>query len=108
MKKAAEKSAKEITQLDVFSGPMAIAFGADEVEAAKLMADFAKTNDALEIVGGIAGTAAYGGLVARNVSEAARDRPPGVRDGVIRAATNRACIAQDEIRFTAGDRSYPV
>lgn len=53
VKKAAEKSAKEITQLDVFSGPMAIAFGTDEVEAAKLMADFAKANTALEIVGGI-------------------------------------------------------
>jgi large subunit ribosomal protein L10 len=53
VKKAAKKSAKEITQLDVFSGPMAIAFGTDEVEAAKLMADFAKVNDALEIVGGI-------------------------------------------------------
>lgn len=53
IKKAAQKSAKEITQLDIFSGPMAIAFGADEVEAAKLMADFAKANDALEIVGGI-------------------------------------------------------
>ncbi|MDQ5944482.1 MAG: large subunit ribosomal protein [Patescibacteria group bacterium] len=53
VRKAAAQSAKEITQLEVFTGPMAIAFGTDEVEAAKLMADFAKANKALEIVGGI-------------------------------------------------------
>lgn len=53
VKKATQASAKEISQLEVFTGPMAIAFGVDEVEPARLMADFAKSNPALEIVGGI-------------------------------------------------------
>lgn len=53
LKRAAQLSAKEITELEIFSGPMAVAFGADEVEAAKVIADFAKEHPELEIVGGI-------------------------------------------------------
>ena len=37
----------------VFAGPVAIAFGQDEVEAAKIVCEFAKTNDALEVLGAI-------------------------------------------------------
>ncbi len=53
LKKAAEQSNKEITDLSVFTGPMAVAFGTDEVEAAKLVVDFAKTNEAVEVIGAI-------------------------------------------------------
>jgi len=53
LKRAAEKSAKEITETEAFTGPMAVAFGSDEVEAAKVIADFAKEYPELEIVGGI-------------------------------------------------------
>ncbi|MFO0954952.1 MAG: 50S ribosomal protein L10 [Candidatus Saccharibacteria bacterium] len=53
LKKAAAKSAKEITETDAFVGPMAVAFGTDEVEAAKIVADFTKDHPELEIVGGI-------------------------------------------------------
>ena len=35
------------------SGPTAIAYSADPVEAAKIVVDFAKTNEKLKIVGGI-------------------------------------------------------
>lgn len=51
--KASAKSAKEITDTAIFTGPMAVTFGSDEVTAAKVLADFAKQNPALEIVGGI-------------------------------------------------------
>ncbi|MCX6804609.1 MAG: 50S ribosomal protein L10 [Patescibacteria group bacterium] len=37
----------------VFTGPMAIAFGQDEAQTCKVIADFAKTNENLEIIGGI-------------------------------------------------------
>ncbi len=53
LKRAASQSAKEITELEVFTGPMAVAFGYDEVEAAKVIADFAKEHPELEVVGGI-------------------------------------------------------
>lgn len=35
----------------VFTGPMAIAFGQDEAQTCKLIADFAKDNESLEILG---------------------------------------------------------
>lgn len=50
---ALKQSAHQIDDTAVFSGPMAIAFGADEVEAAKIVYDFAKKNEALSIVGAI-------------------------------------------------------
>jgi len=53
LKKAAELSNKEITDMSLFVGPMAVAFGDDHVAAAKLVVDFAKTNDAVEVVGAI-------------------------------------------------------
>lgn len=37
----------------VFKGPMAIAFGQDEAQTCKIIADFAKSNENLEIIGGI-------------------------------------------------------
>lgn len=51
------RAIKETPQKDVdqsvFNGPMAIAFGADEVDSAKIVYDFAKKNEALEIIGAI-------------------------------------------------------
>ncbi|MBX9663009.1 MAG: 50S ribosomal protein L10 [Novosphingobium sp.] len=41
---------------DLFTGPTGIAASADPVAAAKVVVDFAKTNDKLEIVGGAMGT----------------------------------------------------
>jgi large subunit ribosomal protein L10 len=40
---------------DLFTGPTAIAFSADPVAAAKVTAEFAKTNDKLKILGGSLG-----------------------------------------------------
>ena len=41
---------------DLLTGPTALATSADPVAAAKVITDFAKTNDKLEIVGGAMGT----------------------------------------------------
>lgn len=41
---------------DLLTGPTALATSADPVAAAKIIAEFAKTNDKLEIVGGSMGT----------------------------------------------------
>ena len=41
---------------DLFTGPTGIAASADPVAAAKVVVDFAKTNDKLEIVGGAMGS----------------------------------------------------
>jgi len=38
---------------NLFKGPVAIAYSSDPVSAAKVVAEFAKTSDALKIVGGI-------------------------------------------------------
>ncbi|MEC0184525.1 50S ribosomal protein L10 [Paenibacillus peoriae] len=48
-------AAAELTELDaVLTGPTAIAFGKDDaVSAAKILNDFAKRNDALELKGGV-------------------------------------------------------
>jgi len=53
VKLALAQSSKSEADTSVFTGPMAIAFGTDEVEAAKIIDTFAKTHDALEIVGAI-------------------------------------------------------
>ncbi|MBI2797771.1 50S ribosomal protein L10 [Candidatus Saccharibacteria bacterium] len=37
----------------IFTGPMAIAFGQDEAQTCKIIADFTKDNEALEILGAI-------------------------------------------------------
>lgn len=37
----------------VFNGPMAIAFGQDEAQTCKIIADFAKSNENLEIIGAL-------------------------------------------------------
>lgn len=42
--------------IDFFTGPTGIAASADPVAAAKVVVDFAKTNDKLEIVGGAMGS----------------------------------------------------
>ena len=41
---------------DMFKGPTAIAFSKDPVAAAKVVVDYAKTNDKLVVVGGALGT----------------------------------------------------
>jgi large subunit ribosomal protein L10 len=53
LKKAVSESTKEVGDMSVFVGPMAVAFGTDEVEAAKLVVEFAKTNEAVEVLGAI-------------------------------------------------------
>ena len=47
---AAEKNVEDTS---VFAGPVGIAFGEDEVEAARIVYEFSKTNGALEILGAI-------------------------------------------------------
>ncbi len=54
VKLALVDSPQKSADTSVLTGPMAIAFGADEVEAAKIVAEFAKEYDALEILGAIA------------------------------------------------------
>ncbi len=41
------------TDASIFNGPMAIAFGQDEAQTCKIIADFAKENENLEIIGGL-------------------------------------------------------
>ncbi len=53
VKLALAQSDKKVADTAVLSGPMAIAFGVDEVEAAKIVVGFTKTNDALEVIGAI-------------------------------------------------------
>ncbi len=44
---------KKVEDTSVLAGPVAIAFGPDEVEAARIVYEYAKTNPALEILGAI-------------------------------------------------------
>lgn len=44
---------KASADLSVFNGPMAVAFGSDEISAAKLVYEFGRKNEALQIVGAI-------------------------------------------------------
>lgn len=53
VKLALAAAEKNVDDTSVFAGPVGIAFGADEVEAARIVYEFAKTNDALEILGAI-------------------------------------------------------
>ncbi len=48
-------SQTELKDVDtsIFEGPMAIAFGQDEAQTCKIIADFAKENEALEVLGAI-------------------------------------------------------
>ncbi len=50
---ALAQSDKSEADTSVFTGPMAIAFGSDEVEAAKIINAFAKSHESLEIVGAL-------------------------------------------------------
>lgn len=54
VKLALANSPQKSADTTILSGPMAIAFGADEVDAAKIVADFAKEYEALDILGAIA------------------------------------------------------
>jgi len=61
--------------VDLFTGPVAIAYGKDPVGMAKAMSDFAKKNDALQVQGGVldgklmdvASVTALGNLPSREV-----------------------------------------
>ena len=44
---------KNVDDTSVFAGPVGIAFGEDEVAAARIVYEFSKTNGALEILGAI-------------------------------------------------------
>ena len=54
--KIAAKGTAYEGMIDLFTGPTGIAASADPVAAAKVVVDFAKTNDKLEIVGGAMGS----------------------------------------------------
>ncbi|WP_421851627.1 50S ribosomal protein L10 [Novosphingobium sp.] len=54
--KIAAKGTAYEGMVDLFTGPTGIAASADPVAAAKVIVDFAKTNDKLEIVGGAMGS----------------------------------------------------
>ena len=54
VKLALADSPQKDVDTSILTGPMAIAFGADEVEAAKIVAEFAKQYQALDILGAIA------------------------------------------------------
>lgn len=51
LKVAIAQSDQKGLDTSMFSGPMALAFGPDEAQACKIIADFAKTNKSLEIIG---------------------------------------------------------
>jgi len=51
-RKAAEGTDFSLAE-DLFTGPMAIAYGNDPVGLAKALSDFAKRNEALQILGGV-------------------------------------------------------
>lgn len=53
VKLALAQAPQKDADTSILTGPMAIAFGADEVEAAKIVAEFAKNYDALDILGAI-------------------------------------------------------
>ncbi len=53
VKLALANAPQKDTDTSVLTGPMAIAFGADEVVAAKIVAEFAKEYEALDIIGAI-------------------------------------------------------
>lgn len=54
VKLALAQSPQKDVDPSILTGPMAIAFGTDEVEAAKIVAEFAKQYQALDILGAIA------------------------------------------------------
>jgi len=53
VKNTLARRAAEGTGEELFTGPVAIAYGKDPVGMAKAIADFAKANEALEIKGGV-------------------------------------------------------
>lgn len=53
VKIALAQSDKSQADVSSFTGPMAIAFGADEVEAAKIIDAFGKNHESLQIVGAL-------------------------------------------------------
>jgi len=53
IKLALANNKKPLQDDNVLTGPVGLAFGQDEVSAAKIVYDFAKTNKALEILGAI-------------------------------------------------------
>ncbi len=53
IKVAIAKTNLKDVDTSVFSGPMAIAFGNDEAQTCKIIADFAKDNQGLDILGAI-------------------------------------------------------
>jgi large subunit ribosomal protein L10 len=50
---ALDKSKLDLSDKSIFDGPVAIAFGNDEAGAAKIVANFSKENESLEIIGAI-------------------------------------------------------
>ena len=51
-RRAAEGTDFKVAE-ELFTGPVAIAYGSDPVGMAKAISEFAKTNDALQIMGGV-------------------------------------------------------
>lgn len=53
VKIALNNSKRTVEDASLFSGPVGLAFSPDEVTAAKAIFDFSKSNEAIEIIGGI-------------------------------------------------------
>jgi large subunit ribosomal protein L10 len=92
--KIAAKNAGIADVETLFKGPVAIAYSADPVSAAKVVAQFAKENDALKIVGGILDSKVIDDKVVRQLSSL-----PSINElrgkiiGILQApATKLACI----------------
>lgn len=50
---AIAQTSRKPEDMSIFVGPVAIAFGQDEVEAAKIVCEFRKDNEALDVLGAI-------------------------------------------------------
>lgn len=53
IKVAIAQSELKDVDMSVFNGPMAIAFGQDEAQTCKIIADFSKKNETLDIIGAV-------------------------------------------------------
>lgn len=53
VKVAIAQSSLKDADTSIFTGPMAIAFGQDEAQTCKIIADYAKSNEDLEVLGAI-------------------------------------------------------
>lgn len=87
VKKAIEELSLEIDQ-EILDKPVIFAFGEDEVETAKVLSDFAKEHESLEILGGIIqGEASDGAKIKVLSLLPSRDELQGKLVGILAAPT---------------------